>query len=755
MSLPRLPPELRRVIIAVVALLAASAAGVFAVLTFSAGTVDRVSQEQESALVSWAVERSLARLSEEVAAAAVSTDARAALISGDTDRLYREFAGYYSDHLQHTLTVVYDQNGVAIVAAREGERASILDEAAFIASVAPMVNRVRLDSSERPYASYTGAATRAPAAVARQAIVDVNGSLYMVAVAPIAGDTKDRLTVSRPLGIVASAQPISLLIDRLRENTVIKVPEVVPAASDRSPSVLLQDVQRRTVAKIAWTPSKPGASVLSRSFVLVLVIGGALAAVAMLLVNRVSGIVRRLGENQAALERSLSELAVAHDAAQSANLAKSQFLASMSHEIRTPLNGILGMAQSLEASRLDAIDSEKVRLIRTSGDMLLALVNDVLDISKIEAGRMELSPVDADPVLLTRRVMDLFGPSAALKGLDLSFTSAIPADTLYRFDALRLQQCLTNLVSNALKFTAQGGVSAHLELEVAADGGRKLRVEVRDTGIGMSEETISRLFQNFTQADASTTRVYGGTGLGLAITRRLARLMGGDVSVVSEPGYGSSFTLTIRIEEAREPRAEKALSALDDIVCAVPPPRLPTQILAPAQPPEEPGPAHDPSGLPDGSLRVLAVDDNAVNRQVVRLLLAPLGARIVEAVNGREALDRLAAGEFDVVLLDVHMPVMDGRECIARIRSSSEPWATLPVIALTAEAMSGDRESLLAAGMTDYLPKPLNGALLVARVRQAVSETPAIQAASAPEAAARPAEPDLSDILEIAMRAAG
>jgi signal transduction histidine kinase/FixJ family two-component response regulator len=746
MSLPRLPAELRRVIMAVIALLLASAVAILVVLAFSAGTVDRVSREQETRLINATVERRLARLSDEVATAAVSTKARDALASRDIGWLHAQFARYYSEFLHHSATFIYDEKGAPILAARDGERVSLSSEAAFLSAVSPLIVRVRLDSSARPYtggsSQASGSGVRLAAASSQQAIVDVDGSLYMVAVSSIVGDSEDRLSLSRPPGIVVSAQPVSMLVDALRNEVGVQSPSIQPPGTNAPHFIRLEDGHRREIARLVWTPHNPGASVLGQSLPIVLGIAFMLAAAAMLLVNRVSRIVRRLSENQSALERSLSELASAVNAAQAANLAKTQFLASMSHEIRTPLNGILGMAQSLEQSQLEAGDHEKVQLIRSSGGTLLALVNDVLDISKIEAGKLEIAPADADVQKVAFQVVELFRATAAAKGLQLELSSGLPSPAAYRFDALRLQQCVSNLVSNALKFTGQGGVYVQLATETGVDGGRQLRVDVRDTGIGMAADTVSRLFQNFTQADASTTRVYGGTGLGLAITRRLARMMGGDVTVFSEPGYGSTFTLTIRLEEAQGPvDSELTIFEQSPVVVETVAPPVQTQ----AQPA-----ARKPGSRP----RILAVDDNAVNRQVVRLLLARLGAEIVEATNGQEALDRLGEGSFDVVLLDVHMPVMDGRQCVARIRSSGEAWAGITVIALTAEAMSGDREALLGVGMSDYLPKPLDGALLVAKVQAALGR---VETAPPLPAAASAADliGDLDDILDSALKAAG
>ena len=250
---------------------------------------------------------------------------------------------------------------------------------------------------------------------------------------------------------------------------------------------------------------------------------------------------------------------------------------------------------------------------------------------------------------------------------------------------MRIRQCVSNLVSNAVKFTESGAVTINLSSE-RQEGDYLINIAVSDTGIGMSPETAGRLFSAFTQADGSTSRRFGGTGLGLAITRHLARLMGGDVTVASEEGKGSEFTFAFR--------AAAALSR-DDLPEA-------------AEPGINPWGSGARDDTPRIDARILLADDNLVNRQVIKMLLAPLGVTIGEAVNGMEALEKLASERFDLVLLDIHMPVMDGRETIAAIRASTQPWNSIPVIALTADAMSGDREKYLALGMNDYLSKPVD-----------------------------------------------
>jgi len=397
-----------------------------------------------------------------------------------------------------------------------------------------------------------------------------------------------------------------------------------------------------------------------------------------------------------ALGEAARSLALETDRAKAASQSKSEFLAAMSHEIRTPLNGVLGMAQSLQHADLPQSEMEKVNVILDSGKSLLLLLNDVLDLSKIEAGKLEIAAVPADLRHTIKRTCDLFQAAMAEKGLtfETSIADDIPGSLIY--DPLRVRQCLSNLISNAIKFTDRGQVRVSVSTELLADHECCLTIAVTDTGIGMGADVQSRLFQAFSQADSSTSRKYGGTGLGLAISRQLARLMGGDLSADSAEGKGSAFTLTIRakavaVEEGQVVRASAGSADLSP----------PASLLG---------------------RRILLTDDNAINRQVVRLFLVPLGCEIVEARNGQEALDKLANEAFDLVLLDVHMPVMDGKEAIQRIRASETSWRAVPVIALTADAMAGDRERLMALGMTDYLPKPLDQRALISKMINLVNQ---------------------------------
>jgi signal transduction histidine kinase/ActR/RegA family two-component response regulator len=429
------------------------------------------------------------------------------------------------------------------------------------------------------------------------------------------------------------------------------------------------------------------------------------------------------------LRQREKELKKAQEEAVAASNAKSAFLANMSHEIRTPLNGVLGMTQALDAKPLDPEAREMVATIRESGVTLMTIVNDVLDLSKIESGRMDIIPVDSRLAEIIESCCRLFKPQARQKGIDLNATIDPSVPDRLSFDATRVRQCLCNLVSNAIKFTDHGKVSIHASSAKEAGGKMRISVTVADTGPGIDSKTQDRLFQAFSQADQSTTRRHSGTGLGLAISRDLARLMGGDILVKSRPGAGAEFTLSFLAAPAR--RA--------------------------AMPKTQPAPKESLDQRPSRirGARILLTDDNAINRQVARLFLQPQGAVITEAGNGREALNLLEKQPFDLVLLDCNMPVMDGMEAIVRIRSSGAPWATLPVIALTANVMSGDRERLLALGMSGYVSKPVDRMELYAEIERTLGAADAPRR-TAPAAAGVPANdgPVLGDVLRTIERIA-
>ena len=406
---------------------------------------------------------------------------------------------------------------------------------------------------------------------------------------------------------------------------------------------------------------------------------------------------------QRRISRSLRE---AQRRAEAASEAKSAFLAVMSHELRTPLNGMLGLAQALRSEQAEGHQREQIDLILDSGDTLLVLLNDILDLSKIEAGKLEIAPTAGDLVATCSRLIGGYQPTARDKGIDMSFRVEGIAPGLVMFDAVRVRQCLTNLVSNALKFTNGGQVDVTLSCGPdLASGRQRIRLKVSDTGIGMSEATQAKLFRAFTQADASTTRTFGGTGLGLNITRRLVEMMGGEIRVESEEGRGSTFTIEILAD-----LAAGATAATDD---------QPARAIQPLEP--------DFAAL-HGS-RVLVVDDHPVNRRVIRLFLAPFDCELIEAQNGREALDALDGNAVDIVLMDVNMPVMDGLEATRRLRADPR-FAGLPVIALTADVMSAQIKTCLAAGADAHVAKPIDLRNLLSIMDQVLSARSASQAAT-------------------------
>ena len=404
----------------------------------------------------------------------------------------------------------------------------------------------------------------------------------------------------------------------------------------------------------------------------------------------------KLTEYAQELERKNEELEAALATAREATQLRSRFLANMSHEIRTPMNGVLGMTDFLLATKLTAEQQEFAESIKGSADALMALINDILDLSKIEAGKMRLDRVPFQLGATIAEVASMFALEARLKGLE--FVSNIPPD-LPRVvgDPGRLRQVLRNLLGNALKFTDRGEIGVRAELLNEATNVVQIRFTVHDTGIGMPTDQQRRLFESFTQGDGSSTRRHGGTGMGLAISKQLVELLGGEIGVASEPGHGSRFWFTASFGKASpaETPAPKPVVVQDRIIRSTP--RIP--LAAPAACPQKPVPIAT-------HLRVLLAEDNEINQRITLRLLEKLGVPADAVVNGREAVQALEKRKYDLVLMDCQMPDMDGFEATAIVRSR-EVGTHTPICALTANAMEGDRERCLAAGMDDYISKPV------------------------------------------------
>jgi two-component system, sensor histidine kinase len=413
----------------------------------------------------------------------------------------------------------------------------------------------------------------------------------------------------------------------------------------------------------------------------------------------VQAIRKDLEEQKRELVATSADLRSARDAAEAANLAKSDFLAIMSHEIRTPLSGMVGMVDLLRGTSLTDEQQRYTVLAKESADLLLEVINDILDFSKLEAGRLASECIDFDVRHLVEGVVSVMGEKAKKRSLQLRASVAADLPTYLKGDPIRVRQVLLNLVANAIKFTEQGAVEINATHVETADGAIELQIDVEDSGIGMTPEVQARVFDAFVQADTSISRKYGGSGLGLAICKQLCVMMGGEIGVESSPGKGSRFWFAVKSRRGHAPAVK------------------PEPVIAPV----------------DRPLQILVAEDSPIIATLISSLLRKHGFQPTMVVNGARALEAVSSKMYDLVLMDVQMPEMDGISATKAIRQLTGPERDVPIIALTANALVGQRETYLAAGMNDYVTKPIQPPLLFLAINRWAlrhTESPALQASS-------------------------
>jgi signal transduction histidine kinase/ActR/RegA family two-component response regulator len=649
-----------------------------ALLAFAAVAVDRLQAREEHVVVEQALDRALDRLDSDVASAAVWNQAFETIRPGvDLVWMDGEMGSYYANNRGDDLSVVLDSADRPFYAWVDQARATPESQAKMVAAAAPLIAEVRRQeraAAKRPRSTDPNAATIAETA---HGVVRVDGRIYLVALSTVTPEKAARPRGGDPAMIVICAQRADRhLLPALASEMRIRGPRLLTARPADMAAIALTGADGRTLSWLAWSPKQPGLDAVRQAAPLVLPVVLLLLVAGLALALRIRQVLSELNASEAGQKAALVEVVEARDRAQSANLAKSQFLANISHEIRTPLNGVLGMAQVMEQSGLGPPHREHLKIIRDSGETLLAILNDVLDLSKIEAGRFELDDHVFDLVQTVAAACRPFALLAHQK--DVQFVTEIAPDAQGAWcgDSVRLRQVLSNLASNAVKFTPEGRI--RLGVEATPEG---LTFTLSDTGIGIAPEHIASLFEKFVQADSSTTRRFGGTGLGLAISRELVERMGGTLRMDSAPGKGSTFVFRLPFV-----RADAA------------------DYLDPA-----------PGEGDIRSLRILAAEDNATNQVILRALLESAGVDLHTVANGREAVDAFHADDFDLILMDVQMPVMNGIEATRAIREreTEHRLSPTPILALSANVMSHQVAEYTLAGMDGVVAKPVDAGKLI------------------------------------------
>ena len=660
------------------------ALGGAALLAFAAVAVDRLQAREEHIIVAQTLERSLRRLDSDVAAAAYWDQGYDKLYPG-TDQAWMdaEIGSYYSNNRGDDLAIAFDGHDRPFYAWSGQQRTTPDSQAQMVRAVESLIADIRRREAIAARTPPPADPNTPSVAQTAHGVVRVDGETFLVGLSTVTPETVGRRRPGLATIVLCAQRADRHLLPVLATEMRMRQPRIQAHALQGAGSIALHDPAGRPLGWLVWDPKQPGLEAVRQAAPLVLPCVLLLAVVALALALSIRRVLRELDASEAGQKAALAEVVEGRDRAQSASLAKSQFLANMSHEIRTPLNGVLGMAQVMEASGLGSPHREHLKIIRDSGETLLAILNDVLDLSKIEAGRFELDDHVFDLAQAVTTACRPFALLADQKDVDFVTEITPEAEGAWCGDSVRLRQVLSNLASNAVKFTHEGKVLLRVS---ATDEG--LTFTLSDTGIGIAPDRIAGLFEKFVQADSSTTREFGGTGLGLAISRELVERMGGTLRMDSASGKGSTFAF--RLPFVRTEAAEQA-----------PPPAADDDIRA---------------------LRILAAEDNATNAFILRALLEPAGVDLHTVVNGREAVDAFHADDFDLILMDVQMPVMNGIEATRAIRAreTSHSLSPTPILALSANVMSHQILEYELAGMDGVIAKPVDAGKLIEAIAAAL-----------------------------------
>ena len=690
-DLPHNRGAVRRIVALAALIVAIVVAGSLGLLFYTARAVDKLQVSEERALISNYLQGSERELIRHIISASIWDEAYAKL-SPNFDTAWADLyiGGYFAAYMGHELSLVLDSKDRPVYAWRDQARTAPSESAAFLKAAAPLVASVRQEETLRQDDVLRRSGIGA--LITNSGVIFSDGALHVVAISNVVPETRAIEPRPGPGYLVISARRIDTdFLADLNNDMRVADSHVTSTITTEAATLPIVSVNGDTVGQLAWTPKKPGVDVLRNAIPLFSMVVIVLLLAGLAMAARIRVIFRELAANDASLQNAMDELVRARDQAAAASVAKSQFLANMSHEIRTPLNGILGMTQVMAREDLSPAQCDRLEVVRDSGQALLTVLNDILDISKIEAGKLEIDNHEFDLSIAVQAACNAFAGIADQKDVAFHIEIDDNARGIWWGDGARLRQVISNLASNAVKFTHQGQVSVLARR--MTDG---VEVSVHDTGIGIPAARQGELFEKFNQVDASTTRQFGGTGLGLAISRELVALMGGTMKVESNEAEGSTFTFQLPLEWRAHARA------------------------APRAAPSHPARAAGSQSVPS----ILAAEDNPTNQLILSALLEPFGVDLTLVANGREAVEAFAQSRFDVVLMDVQMPVMNGVEATAAIRrlEVERRLPMTPILALSANVMSHQVAEYLAAGMSGFIPKPIEGAKLIAAIESALDD---------------------------------